>query len=99
MDKAYMDFEWKIKPIANYYQLNNNLNMCDTLLQLAWKDIISLSVGICTNGAAIGSLGLNMRSFAIHYAYYSQMSGMMKLAPVQNEIAVSFSIIQVAATK
>lgn len=82
---------WKIKPIVNYYNFNNNLNMLDGILQGTWKETISISSGYRTNGALIASAGLNFKSFAINYAYYSQMSGYNALAPAQNEIAIAFT--------
>ncbi|MDP1727398.1 MAG: PorP/SprF family type IX secretion system membrane protein [Bacteroidota bacterium] len=81
----------KIKPMINYYKLNNSPNMADVLLQLNWKDQISAMGGYRSNGSAIASLGLNFKTFAINYAYYYQMSGIMALAPAQNEIAIAFS--------
>lgn len=88
---AGAESKFKIKPMVNYYNFSNGLNMVDGLLQGTWKETISISGGYRTNGAMIASAGLNFKSFAINYAFYNQMSGYNALAPAQNEIAISFS--------
>ena len=82
---------WKVKPIINYYNLANNIRMMDVLARGTWKDILSLTGGFRTNGSLIIATGLNLKSFALHKAYYNQTSGMNTLAPTQNEIAIAFS--------
>lgn len=84
----------KIKPILNFYKLNYSANIADVLLQLSWKDYVSATGGYRSNGSAIAAMGLNFKSFALNYAYYYQMSGMMALAPAQNEIAVAFYFVK-----
>lgn len=82
---------WKLKPMVNFYNFTNGLNMVDGILQGAWKETVLLAAGYRSNGSMIASAGLNFKTFAIHYAYYNQMSGYNALAPVQNEIAIAFS--------
>ncbi|MDP1728525.1 MAG: PorP/SprF family type IX secretion system membrane protein [Bacteroidota bacterium] len=82
--------EWKIKPIINFYKLNSSPNMTDALIQGSWKEMVSLMGGYRSNGSLIISAGLNFKTFGVNYAYYKQISGMMALAPVQNELAITF---------
>lgn len=91
--------EWKIKPIINYYKLNNSPNMTDALLQGSWKDMLSLMGGYRSNGSMIVSAGLNLKTFGVNYAWYKQISGMMALAPVQNELAITFSFNKPQSSK
>ncbi len=82
---------WRIKPIVNYYNFNNNLNMYDGILQGTWKETVSIASGYRSNGSMIASVGINLKSFTINYAYYNQVSGYNALAPAQSEIAIAFT--------
>lgn len=82
--------EWKLKPAVNYFNLESSPAMYDGLLTGSWNDVLSLTAGYRTNGSLIASAGLNLKTIAIRYAYYSHMGGLQSLAPAQNEIAISF---------
>jgi len=92
------DKQWRVKPMVNFYKLNTSPNMGDGLLQLTWKDVISVAGGYRSNGSAIAMAGINFKSVMVNYAYYNQISGMNALAPVQNEIAVSFGFNKIQAS-
>lgn len=82
--------EWKVKPMLNYYKLNSSPQMIDGLLQGSWKETVSLAAGYRTNSCVIIMAGINFKSFAVNYAYYSYTSGIKALAPTENEISISF---------